>query len=166
MYVGSKGTPGRMSFMTLSPTAVDANFTTSVMLTGAWCQNLSLHCQHAVTSYLAVWLLMAQACCWTHSPALHCQKGRETMVTFPTKTQNNKMWNKCAGTVLTSCLSWVWRYMVSVFHYAEEWTSSGDTWEGTQSGPVGSECWESGMNKHVEKAMTGCFNRSTLMQTH
>lgn len=33
--------------------------------------------------------------------------------------------------------------MVSAFHYAEEWTSSSDTWEGKQSGPVGSERAES-----------------------
>lgn len=33
MYVGSKGTPGRMSFMTLSPTAVDTNHTILVFLT-------------------------------------------------------------------------------------------------------------------------------------
>lgn len=49
-----------------------------------------------------------------------------------------------AKMLLTSCLSWVWRCMVSVFHYAREWTSSGDTWEGMRSGPVGSKCSESG----------------------
>ena len=54
------------------------------------------------------------------------------------------IWCQLSEMLLTSCLSWVWRYMVSAFHCAEEWTSSGDTWEGMQSGPVGSECLESG----------------------
>lgn len=54
------------------------------------------------------------------------------------------IWCRLSEMLLTSCLSWVWRYMVSAFHCAEEWTSSGDTWEGMQSGPVGSECLESG----------------------
>lgn len=49
-----------------------------------------------------------------------------------------------AERLLTSCPSWVWRCRVSAFHYAEEWTSTCGTWEGTQSGPVGSEWPESG----------------------
>lgn len=53
--------------------------------------------------------------------------------------------------LLTSYLSWVWRCMVSAFHCAEEWTSSGDTWEGMQSGPVGSKCSESGRKTACRK---------------
>lgn len=49
--------------------------------------------------------------------------------------------------------------MVSAFHYAEEWTSSGDTWEGTQSGPVGSECSESGRKiVRRKRYMPSCFD--------
>ncbi len=59
-------------------------------------------------------------------------------------THISEFWYELAEMLLTSYLSWVWRYMVSAFHYAEEWTSSGDTWEGMRSGPVGSEWLESG----------------------
>lgn len=62
------------------------------------------------------------------------------------------IWYRQAEALLTSCLSWVWRCMVSAFQCAEEWTSSGDTWEGKQSGPVGSECTESG-KAHPGKAV-------------
>lgn len=43
--------------------------------------------------------------------------------------------------------------MVSAFHYAEEWTSSDDTWEGKQSGPVGSECAGSRKVPHTGKVV-------------
>lgn len=53
--------------------------------------------------------------------------------------------------------------MVSAFHYAEEWTSSGDTWEDMQSGPVGSKCSESGRKTACRKRnMTSYFEISNL----
>lgn len=63
-----------------------------------------------------------------------------------------KMW-------LTSCLSWVWRCTVSVFHCREEWTSSDGTWEDMQSGPVGSECWQSGGTTVCRKCENTSFFR-------
>lgn len=68
-----------------------------------------------------------------------------------------------AEMLLTSCLTWVWRYTVSAFHCAEEWTSSGDTWEGMRSGPVGSECLESGRKTACRNYFTmSCFNVSNV----
>lgn len=53
--------------------------------------------------------------------------------------------------------------MVSVFRYAEEWTSSGGTWEGMRLGPVGSECSESGRKNYIkdkQRCMRHDFNSS------
>lgn len=53
--------------------------------------------------------------------------------------------------------------MVSAFHYAEEWTSSGDTWEGRQSGPAESECSELGKEMACRKGtVTSYFKMSTF----
>lgn len=70
MYVGSKGTPGRMSFITLSPTPMDAN---EIILTSEKnvFEDIKVKLPH-----LAASLSMAQACCWTHSRASRWQRNK------------------------------------------------------------------------------------------
>lgn len=97
---------------------------------------------------------MARACCWIHSQASRCQQKErqkcEGGAAHIWAVWQTKMW-------LTSCLSWVWRCTVSAFHCREEWTSSDGTWEDMQSGPVGSECWQSGRTTVCRKQASFVF---------